>query len=381
MPFHAIGAPAQGVSESSLVDLSTDVLGAPVALVDHGDARTHVNFLFLPEGYTEEELPQFHEQAARFASGLSQIAGYSDHWDEVNVYYQDVRSKSSGIADPTRPDATRSTAFEATFGDGVSSPQRCILPSHRVSAAAIASAHAIARKVAADQIVIVANTSVYGGCAIPADRIAVISANDAAIRIVAHEVGHSLFKLADEYAYNPPTCDVARWKRGTANVSSDLAALPWQDLIPDGTTLPSGPNDAATPIGAFEGAGYCATGAYRPSDKCMMNLLADSFCPVCRREIDRYFAKRTGAGPINDVRVRNASGAGLFVGCDGTTSETCSQLTYIAAGKTALIHTQDGSMILDNQTVPNAPVAMSFQHVTAATADVTVSADATHPLR
>lgn len=378
--FGAIAPKAPGVSEASLVNLSTDVLGAPVALVDHGSPRSHVNFLLLPDGYTEAELPQFHEFAAKVASGLSQIPGYSDHWDDINVYYQDVRSKDSGIADPKQPEDTKTTAFETTFGDGATSPRRCILPSNRVSAAAVASMLAIGRSVSADQIVIIANTHEYGGCAIPGDRVAVMSATEHAIRIMAHEIGHSLFKLADEYTDSPPACDASRWKKGTPNVGSDLDALPWRDLIPAGASLPTSPGDTSTPIGAFEGAGYCTTGAYRASEKCMMHTIDQAFCPVCKRELDRYFAAHTGGDRITDVQVRNMTGQGLFAGCEGTASETCSPLTYVGPKQSVTIHTHDGAMILDTQTIPQAPVHWSFEHVTAPSSQVTIRPDSLRPL-
>jgi len=40
-------------------------------------------------------------------------------------------------------------------------------------------------------------------------------------------------------------------------------------------------------VGAFEGAGYLATGLYRPQVDCIMYTRHMTFCKVCRKSIER----------------------------------------------------------------------------------------------
>ena len=86
---------------------------------------------------------------------------------------------------------------------------------------------------------------------------------------------------------------------GTA--SRDSPTSTWEDMLPDGTPVPtpavedaslrdalSAGEDAGGFVGVYEGAGYMSKGAYRPYPDCRMKTNgAPGFCPVCRRAIER----------------------------------------------------------------------------------------------
>lgn len=370
-PFEAV-ASTDGVIESSLVDVSKDVIGTPVRLSTHAASADNVKLLLVPDGYTEAELPAFRKVAANVATKLGQIPGYREHWDQFDVYAQDVRSQNSGIFDPSKGGTPKDTAFETSFGDGVKSPHRCVLPSEHVRASAVASLHQIAKSISADMVIIISNSTEYGGCAMPWERLAVMTANELGVRIVAHEMGHALFDLSDEYEFNPPTCDLGALKRGKSNVSSDLGALPWKDMIASSTAVPTTSASAGT-VGAFEGGGYCAKGAYRPTANCFMRSLDADFCPVCRREVDRFFDRRKNPGP-SSVVVKNSANQGFYVKCGatGAPESRCSGWTWVATGKSATVRTVDGRLVIDNSTVSGASPRWSSVAVTATSASLTV---------
>ena len=111
--------------------------------------------------------------------------------------------------------------------------------------------------------------------------------------MVVHEFGHSFGGLADEYFYEEdmmsdtyPT-DVEPWEQ---NVTTRVDfASKWQDMIPDGTPLPTPAEDFNThKIGLYEGAAYSFKGLYRGSYNCRMRTNDyPAFCPVCQRALRR----------------------------------------------------------------------------------------------
>jgi hypothetical protein len=130
--------------------------------------------------------------------------------------------------------------------------------------------------------------------------------------ILIHEMGHSIFGLADEYWYYEG-CDVNEPQRdhytggepGQPNVTkSPTAASKWTDLIntmtlptwenpncnecPPDPGMPGGPPNNYSVVGTFEGAYYTHCGAYRPQVNCKMRRLGEAFCTVCHRVIDEY---------------------------------------------------------------------------------------------
>lgn len=86
------------------------------------------------------------------------------------------------------------------------------------------------------QILVVHNDTKYGGAGYISDNIATTSINHLASKVAVHELGHSLFDLADEYKYSTST-------RGLQNCAKS-DCLPWNDLIQAGfegaTCTPNG---------------------------------------------------------------------------------------------------------------------------------------------
>lgn len=267
-------------SKKSDPPATTDVPGLKL-LVDHGQCPGRVNILLLPDGFTQSELATFQSSASSFANTLKSVPAYGDNWDYINIWTLDVASTDSGISDPDNK-ITKNTAFGTTFGEG--DMRRCIYPRNTPNAEAAdlrAKAEAASK---ANQVVIISNTTEWGGCA--GGTIIAQSRHPGGGRVLAHELGHSLFKLADEYDYG--TCRNSAGV-GEPNTSRSATDPPWKDLI-NTTELPTTTVSAST-IGAYEGAQYCTTGVYRPTHNgCMMRDSNKDFCAVCKREGDKVFA-------------------------------------------------------------------------------------------
>ena len=253
-------------------------------LVDHGKCPGRVNLLILPDGFTESELPTFQSSASAFVEKLKELPAYGDNWDYINVWTLDVASKDSGISDPAK-DSVKSTAFGTSFGDDVTSVRRCIYPRNAGDADATKLRAEAEAASGANQTIIIANTTEWGGCA--GGNLIAQSRHSGGGRVLAHELGHSLFKLADEYDYR--TCSSNAGK-GKPNTSADAQNPPWKDLI-NTKELPTTADSAST-VGTYEGAQYCKTGVYRPTHHyCIMRDSNQDFCKVCKAEADKVFTK------------------------------------------------------------------------------------------
>lgn len=280
--------PLPSVTTSPTAAQPTDFLGPPEKIAGTSNSPLALNLLILPEGYTEAELPKFREAAAILVGKLKEMDVYKEHWNAFNVFRQDVRSRESGVGEPNAP---KDTAFELTFGDGTSRPRRCVIWDNGRPGVQQAMLRA-KRSVRADVVAIVANATESGGCArFEEQTFAMTHAGAVEWRAgtFGHETAHALFKLNDEYAYD--TCNVERWRSGAVNVSSDLTNLPWKALLTT-SELPtpvSTTDSQANVVGAFEGAGYCSTGAYRGQRNCKMRESDRPFCAVCRHHIQEFF--------------------------------------------------------------------------------------------
>jgi len=134
------------------------------------------------------------------------------------------------------------------------------------------------------QIVVVHNSDKYGGAG---GRLATTSINSAAPKIAAHEIGHSMFKLGDEYKYG---------KGNTRHANCDQRGCPkWNDMIQMG----------------FPGVkcvqGSCKNGQYyASSDNTIMKALNGPFSPVQERDACCKYLQFTGSAPALCNKFNNA---------------------------------------------------------------------------
>jgi hypothetical protein len=264
-------------------------------IVDHGPATSRWNLVILGDGYRTAELPAFRTHAEAFVQKLYETVPFNELWCAVNVFRVDVESTDSGADDPatcgdgsTGAGTTARTFFDSRF---------CVANTRRLLAgddalALSTSATAVPQRHAA---VVIVNSSRYGGAG---GAVAWFSTTPQSAEIGIHELGHSFFRLTDEYGDIHDTWTGGEPAAPNATINTDHATTKWRDLI----TAPATPvvtlanpdctreNTAASPVpagtvGLFEGANRARCGAYRAEYHCKMRTLGQPFCAVCRRVI------------------------------------------------------------------------------------------------
>ena len=211
-------------------------------LADHGDPSTHFDVVIMGDGFQEGELQTFDKLAAKLVRGLRKIPPFRDVDDLINWHVVRVASKDSGVEHcPAR--SPRDTYFQ-TEGCWENTP-----PSARAFVGTeidglrriwFAAGHAVPIDFI-DLIILIVNCRHYGGHAHPDGRVAFVSAcwDDPTwfVPMVAHECGHMIGGLADEYISEGPDGPPAPNKAPLAAVMASVEARLREKVPSVGKTL------------------------------------------------------------------------------------------------------------------------------------------------
>lgn len=255
-----------------------------VKLKDNGKPENKVDVVFLPEGYTKDEMDKFIDDATRLSKALFDVKPFSKHKKDFNFYAIKVPSEEEG-SDVPGEHIYKNTAFNSTFYT-FDTPRY-------LTSQDLKSIHDAAAEVPYDQVYLLVNTDRYGGggfynfiCVTSVD-------NELSEKVFVHEFGHAFAGLADEYY----TSDVAfsdyynlKVEPWEPNITTlvDFQSK-WKDLVDKDTPIPTPRKPKYSKmVGAFEGGGYTSKGIYSPMQDCRMKSnVTDDFCPVCQRAIER----------------------------------------------------------------------------------------------
>jgi hypothetical protein len=251
-------------------------------VLNNGDPAKKVDIVFIPEGYTKDQMPKFKKDCQKFSDYLFKVTPYKQNKDKFNIRGIEAPSLESGTDFPGLG-KWRNTIINTCFY--TFNTERYLMTKDNTTLRYIAS------NVPYDQIVIIVNTDHYGGGAIYNHYAVCVSDNDADEYVFTHEFGHSFAGLGDEY-YDSETSyndfypvNIEPWEPNlTTLVNFDSK---WKSMIQKDIPVPT-PNDVkySGVIGVFEGGGYVTKGVYRPSFDCSMKSNSvDHFCPVCRNAI------------------------------------------------------------------------------------------------
>jgi len=261
-----------------------------VDLEINGSTANKVDILFMAEGYTEDEMDKFLEDARRSAGYIFSEEPFSSNRQKFNVRAVKSASRDPGTDIPGQGVWKNTVMNSSFFTFGV---ERYMTTMDYKAVCDVAACAPY------DQIYILVNTEKYGGGGIY-NHYSISAADNLQSRaVVIHEFGHAFGGLADEYfnsavAYSDYfPLDVEPWN---PNLTT-LVDFPskWKHLIAESVPVPTPQEEAyKDKVGVYEGGGYVAKGVYRPMIDCRMHTNHAAFCPVCSAALEKMMTQVTG---------------------------------------------------------------------------------------
>lgn len=254
-----------------------------------GEPNHKLDIVFVPEGYSENEMDKFKNDCKRFAECLFEYSPFKENKDKINIWGIEAPSPESGTDIPGKNVWVR-TLLNSHFYTFDSERYLMTTDYHAI--------RDIAANAPNDQIFILVNTSKYGGGGIYNYYNVTSVDHQASKQVFIHEFGHGLAGLADEYG-NDPTyqdfypSDVEPWEPNITTLVNFEGK--WKKLVEDNTPIPTPDEEIyRDKIGAFEGAGYVPKGVYRPTHNSIMRAFSSNeFNIVCKEVLEKIILSYT----------------------------------------------------------------------------------------
>ncbi|MFF4040991.1 M64 family metallopeptidase [Streptomyces sp. NPDC001816] len=251
------------------------------ALQRTGPVAGRLDLVVMGDGYTADEQGEFATDAEEKLDEIFDIEPYRSYRGLFNIWLVGAVSHDSGVSGDPTADVAKDTALGAHFFCDDLERLLCVDTDKVADHAALAPD--------ADIVFVIANSAKYGGAGYsavdlpagsPFHGVATMSSdNDRSYLIGAHELGHSIGHLADEYqyaGYGPyPYPDEPA--EANLTLSRDPGGSKWYRWL--GADDPTG-----SVVGTYEGGGYYETGIYRPTETSLMRSLASTEFNVVGRE-------------------------------------------------------------------------------------------------
>jgi hypothetical protein len=235
-------------------------------VVDNGLPTKRVKLVFLSDGYTAAQLPNFITRVTDFKNNLFTQPPFSNYKNFFNVYAIKVPSVESGADHPgtatditedlaTHPALAANTYFNTTFD--YANIHRLVVPQNGAAINSVLSTNFPSY----NQIFIFSNSPFYGGSG---GAYATSTVNVSSDEVSIHEIGHSFSSLMDEYFIDTQPEAPNRTK-----ISNPLT-VKWKNWV--------GSNN----IDVFKYGNDGMNDWYRPHQNCKMRVLDVPFCAVCK---------------------------------------------------------------------------------------------------
>jgi hypothetical protein len=236
----------------------------PVDTIQNNGLPTkRVKLVFLSDGYTSAQLPDFITRVNNFKNNFFGQSPLSNYRNFFNVYAIKVPSMESGVKHPgtatditenltTHPVLSVNTYFNSTFDYlGI---HRLVYPQNGAAIFNVLGSNFPNY----NQVFVFANSSFYGGSG---GDIATATVNNNSDEVAIHEIGHSFAVLADEYLIG------GQGERANRTKITDSTTLKWKNWL-------GGNGIGIYPVGI--------EGWQRPHQNCKMQFLNVPFCAVCK---------------------------------------------------------------------------------------------------
>ena len=249
-----------------------------------GNQAQNLDVVFIPDGYTKEEMEKFKSDAEKFANYLFEYDPYSKYKNNINIWAILAASNDSGIDIPADT-IWRSTIVNSSYYTFDSERYIMTMDNKKV--------RNYASNVPYDQIYILVNSEKYGGGSIYNYYSTTVVDNERSKKIFIHEFGHGLVGLADEYYTSDVSyqdfypLDVEPWEPNITTLVN--FENKWKNLIKPNVEIPTNPEGKSElENGVYEGGGYVAKGVYRSTPNSLMKAFdIDEFNEVSKIAIER----------------------------------------------------------------------------------------------
>ena len=322
----------------------------PVKIIDNGPDAKRMVIVVMGDGYAQDDQEQYRKDVQRLVvNGVLAHDVYGDNRRAFNVYRVDLVSAESGVSTPTK---SKDTALGLIYTGKWKS---CWINPSPQSAALIKAA---TKGIDYNFVLLICNESGFGGCQ-SGKRMYITSG----IKwdLVAHEYGHAVGGLFDEYVEEDKDYTGPAINAGNCSTVLDRDKVVWRSLIAASTQIPTklGAGVGAATVGMFEGCNAFARKIYRPADNCLMRESDQSpvptFCPVCRPLMT------TALAPFLPVQVDDGGGAVHDDQMTGGVSEVMGEGNENEGGSYLFVElrvTPDGNFeVLSAEEMPGTPVA------------------------
>jgi hypothetical protein len=253
-------------------------------IYDGGDPATAVDLAFIAEGYRAEEMEKFRNDVKRMSDVLFTEPAFSEYKDRFNIWAVEAVSTDSGTDIPGER-SYMNTALNSSF--------YTFDLDRYLTTQDIKSVNDYAALVPHDNIIVLINSSKYGGGGVYNYYSGTTVDHPLSPVVFVHELGHGFAGLADEYyssevAYEEfYPLNVEPWEPNITTLVDFNSK--WKSMIPEGTPVPTPPEEKySNATGLFEGGGYSAKGIYRPEFDCRMKSNnKKGFCSVCSEAVEK----------------------------------------------------------------------------------------------
>jgi IgA Peptidase M64/Peptidase M64 N-terminus len=247
-----------------------------------GDPHTSVDLAFIAEGYKADEMAKFRDDVKKMADYLFAEAPFSEYKDKFNIWAVEAISQDSGTDIPGEK-IYANTALNSSF--------YTFDIDRYLTTQDIKSVNDFAAAVPHDNIVVLINSSRYGGGGVYNYYTGTTTGHQLSPKVFVHEFGHGFAGLADEYYSSAVAYDefyplkVEPWEPNITTLVNFESK--WKNMIAKDTPLPTPPEEKYNKVtGLFEGGGYSAKGIYRSELDCRMKSNGSKgYCSVCRNAV------------------------------------------------------------------------------------------------
>ncbi|MCX6930271.1 MAG: M64 family metallo-endopeptidase [Verrucomicrobia bacterium] len=259
------GGPARVLAQASMLTVRTN-----------GPAANRFNIVFLSEGYTGSQMPQYLVDATNALTAILSHPPYQEYSSYFNAFAIQTNSLQSG-SDHPNANTYVNTCFNSTY-DPVSD-YYITIPADSSGQGRV-DALIQTFMPSCNLPVLLVNDPNHAGGSDGFGALAIAATSYSMPELLTHETGQVVANLGDEYDYPYPGFPDTEEPNTTRE--TNRALIKWNAWIASSTPVPTAPPDSyPAVIGLFEGAHYHSTGWYRPRLDCLMRDNYVPFCEVC----------------------------------------------------------------------------------------------------